>query len=92
MILRNLLPQRTQPAVAAPERLEDLIATAESYGKVKMWGSEPAPNGARHYSVDIEFSTVKGIKLQASSEYGLPLNAALRQAIDRAEVIRGQFK
>lgn len=92
MILRNPLPQRAQPASAAPERLEDLLATAETYGKVTIFGRDPEPNGPRHYRVNIQFATTVGMKLEANSDFGLPLTAALRQAIDRAETIRQSFK
>ena len=92
MNLRNLLPQRTAPETATPERLEDLLAQAEAYGMVTIFGLKMTSDSQRHYQVDIDFSTQSGISLKAESDFHLPLNAALRQAIDRAEKIRAQFK
>lgn len=92
MILRNLLPQRTDSATAKPESLESLIATAEAYGVVKMYGIQAEGKYPGGYWVKVEFDTVTGTSLCAESDYRLPLAVALRQAIDRAEVIRKQFK
>lgn len=80
------------PAVAtAPQRLtlEELIAKAETYGKVTIFGSSEVH---RNYRVHIDFMTLEGTNLGVKSDFGLQLRPALEQALDRAETIRRQFK
>lgn len=75
--------------MSAPTTLEELIAKAETYGKVTIFGSSETP---RNYRVHIDFYTITGTELGAKSDFGLKLKPALEQAIERAALIRSQFK
>ena len=77
---------------AAQPSLEELIAKAESYGIVTMFGHKDQLPEGREYRVIIRFVTVSGIELKAESGFGRGLRRALEQAIERAEKVRGQFK
>lgn len=76
---------------ATHETLEQLWAKAESFGYVGIYCSK---RDAREtsYCATIYFSTVEGTQLEAASKFSLPLTEALRQAIAKAEIIKGQFK
>ena len=84
--LSNVVLQK--PKSRADLSLEELIAQAEGFGEVNIFGST---NGSG-YCARIKFRTLQGISLEASSEYRLPIKEALIGAIERAEVISGQFK
>lgn len=77
---------------AAQPSLEELIAKAESYGRVTIFGCKGDVSDGRQYSVDIYFATMEGVELKAESGFGLGLRRALEKAIERAEKVRGQFK
>lgn len=72
--------------------LETLFAQAENYGVVNIFSDKSLPNRAFSYRASIHFFTAQGIDLEAKSEFGMSLPAALTQAIERAEQIRSQFK
>lgn len=66
--------------------LEELFSRAERFGKVFIFSSDSAlpPNC---YRCRIEFRSIPGTTLEASSEFKRPLLDALLEAIDRAERI-----
>ena len=92
MNLRSLIPTRTAEPSAQPVSLESLIATAEGYGTLRMSQFRAEGGKPSGYWVRIEFWTITGIKLEAESDFRVPLVTGLQQAIERAEKIRGQFK
>ncbi|HLP68200.1 MAG TPA: hypothetical protein VK181_11860 [Rhizobium sp.] len=69
--------------------LESLLARAEQYGRV---GVHPHSEQSERYHVWIKFRSITGIDLEAKSDHGLPIHQAFEQAIERAELIRSQFK
>lgn len=92
MNLRSLISTKSAAQAAQAESLEALIARAESYGTVSIYGVKADGDRPAGYLVLIAFHTIKDVKLEANSEYRVPLADGLRQAIDKAEQIRGQFR
>lgn len=66
--------------------LEELFSHAEQFGRVHIYSSEKTAPPSR-YHARIEFDSIPGTSLKASSEFKLPIAQALMQAIDRAEQI-----
>lgn len=71
--------------------LEQLWQRAEEYGAVLVYAARDIA-APRCYRVKIEFRTVKGVSLEAASDFNMGLADALIMAIGRAEEIRGQFR
>lgn len=71
--------------------LEQLWHRAEEYGAVLVYGDKDIA-APRCYRVKIEFRTMKGVRLEAASDFNMALADALIMAIGRAEEIRGQFR
>lgn len=86
----NFLAKLKAPA-AETVTLDQLFTTAEGYGAVRIWSQtkDPLPN---RYHCKIEFATAAGTSLEANSDFHLSLYDALKQAIERAEMIACQFK
>lgn len=66
--------------------LADLWSEAEVYGAVRVYSNIKEKPPAC-YRVTIEFRTMDGMNLEASSEFNMPLGAALVMAIERARKI-----
>lgn len=66
--------------------LVDLLRRAEAFGNVRVHSSRESPP-PECYTVNIEFDSVPGTSVRASSEFGMEIHEAFIQAIDRAERI-----
>lgn len=86
----TLIPTEHRPPNTA-DTLESLFAEAEGFGFVHIFSSRDSV-GLDRYSASIRFPTVAGTELRADSNFRLPLKRALRDAIDKARLIREQFK
>lgn len=75
---------REGPRSVTLKTLEDLFEEAETYGQVCIFGSSLAK---KHYTVNIAFESIPGVTLEASSDYGLRIEASFEQAIERAKEI-----
>jgi hypothetical protein len=63
--------------------LEELFCEAEKYGVVTIFGLD-SPG---LYRCKIEFNTIEHVRLEASSDFELPINEALIEAIEKAIAI-----
>ena len=70
--------------------LEQLFGYAEQFGRVYIFSSDSAAP-PECYSATIEFNSIPGVALKATSEFKLPLSFALMQAIDRAEQVAATY-
>jgi len=66
--------------------LKKLFEVTEKYGRVYVFSSDRVSPPAC-YSCSIEFNTVDHVKLEAKSSHGLPLECALKQAIEKAVLV-----
>lgn len=92
----------SQPQSEQLEKLdiETLWRTAERFGLVHIYASEPKMGDhftapiviGQNYSCKIEFTTIPGVSLEAKSEYRLSLREALIGAITNARTIASQFR
>lgn len=71
--------------------LEELFAEAEKFGDVYIFSDRSKPN-PNCYRAQIEFQSIPGTTLEASSDRGLSIKTALMQAIDRSKRIVEAYK
>ena len=62
---------------------EELFREAEKYGHVNIYSNNKEPSSNCYHAV-IEFNTLGNISLEASSEWGLTIEASLKEAIRQA--------
>ena len=71
--------------------LEELFEAAAKFGAISVYSSDTEPHPDR-YRVKIQFDSIPGTKVEATSEFGQNIFMAFIQAIDRAERIVEQYK
>lgn len=71
--------------------IEELFREAEQFGSVRVFGNaNKRPPSC--YRITIEFRTMRGMNLDAQSEFDMTLRAGLIQVIERAERVAAQFR